>query len=90
MFNSKKYYIIQFFIELIFKTIKDGTTMTILKKTLEASGNKNLMCRIRDFTRSYYKNHYHFKMKADYQIGKRNDSLPDISFSQVGKKRYLF
>ena len=106
-------------LKILSKTIKDGTTMTILKKTLEASGdlpigcslspliadvvmgdydriilsafkpkffaafgdnrlyigNKNLMYRIRDFTRSYYKNHYHFKMKADYQIGKVSDGL---------------
>lgn len=38
-------------------------------------GSENLMCKIRDFTRSYYKNHYHVEMKGDYQVGKVKDGI---------------
>lgn len=38
-------------------------------------GGKNLMCKIRDFTKAYYENHYHFKMKGDYQVGKVKDGI---------------
>ena len=106
-------------LRIISKTIKDKTTMSLLKKMFEASGDlpigcalspliadvimgdydriilsafkpkffaafgdnrvyigsKNLMCRIRSFTKAYYENHYHFKMKGDYQIGKVKDGV---------------
>jgi hypothetical protein len=38
-------------------------------------GRKDILQKIVSFTKKYYRNHYHFKMKDDYQIKKVNDGF---------------
>lgn len=38
-------------------------------------GRKDILQKILSFTRKYYRNHYHFKMKSDYQLKKVNNGF---------------
>ena len=106
-------------IEILYRTIKDKTTRSILYKTFEASrdlpigcclspivadiimndydhiilknfkprfyaafgdnrlyiGRKDVLQKILSFTKKYYRNHYHFRMKNDYQLKKIVDGF---------------
>lgn len=106
-------------IEILYRTIKDKTTRSILYKTFEASrdlpigcclspivadiitndydhiilknfkprfyaafgdnrlyiGRKDILQKILSFTKKYYRNHYHFRMKNDYQLKKIADGF---------------
>lgn len=38
-------------------------------------GRKDILQKIKSFTKKYYRNHYHFKMKNDYQLKKVRDGV---------------